>query len=293
MARTQIGQTMFKNRQVKRTAAEAQASEALDFVSSESDRMLEQRLRAAVAARKFDLRYQPIVAVTSGDVVAVEALLRWASEVGPVPASVFVPVLEATGLVNEVGPLVLAQACRDARPWVHADPGLLLTVNVSPQQLQRGFADWVLDTVSAARFPAERLCLDLLQTTFIADPTVAWSELRLLKNAGVSLFLDDFGACGSSIADLRRFSVDAVKIDPTFVSGLGQSAEDESVVAALIGLAHALGMRTVAESVETAVQLKRLEALGCDLAQGFFIMEPAKADDMTAALASSRVALAG
>ncbi|MGH8992937.1 MAG: EAL domain-containing protein [Acidimicrobiia bacterium] len=282
---------MFKSRQIKRQA-ETQASEALDFMSTESDRLLEQRLREAVAAGKFDLRYQPIISVADGQIVAVEALLRWESEVGRVPAAAFVPILEATGLVNDVGPMVMAKACREARSWIDAHPGLILTVNISPQQLQVGFADWVLGTLAATRFPADQLCLDLMQTTFIADPTVAWTELRRLKSAGVSLFLDDFGSSGSSIADLRRFSVDAVKIDPTFVSGLGNSAEDESVVEALIALAHALGMRTVAEGVETAVQLERLEALGCDLAQGFHIMEPSPASDVTAALASSRAALA-
>jgi EAL domain-containing protein (putative c-di-GMP-specific phosphodiesterase class I) len=275
---------MFKSRQVKR---QAEPSEGLDFVSSESDRMFEQRLREAVAAGKFDLRYQSIVSVATGDIVAVEALLRWESEVGRAPAASFVRMLESTGLVKDLAPVVLTQACREARPWVLAHPGVRLTVNVSPQQLEKGFADSVLGTLSATRFPAERLCLELLPTNVVADPQAAWGELRQLKSAGVSVFLDDFGSLGSSIADLRRFNVDAIKIDPAFVSGLGESVEDEAVVVALIALAHALGMQTIAEGVETAIQLQRLQALGCDLAQGYHFMEPARAADLTARLASA------
>ena len=281
---------MFKNRQAKDKAAhaaETQIPDALGSVLTESERMLEQRLREAVAGGKFDLRYQPIFSVTDGKMVAVEALLRWESEAGRMSPATFLPVLEATGLVNDVGPWVLAQACREARPWVAAHPELLLTVNVSPQQLEAGFADWVLGTLAEMSFWPEQLCLELLQTTSIADPAVAWTELRRLKSAGVHLFLDDFGSLGSSIADLRRFTVDAVKIDPGFVSGLGRSDDDEAVVTAVIALAHALGMQTVAEGVETALQLGRLQALGCDLAQGFHLMEPVRAAEVTAALAAA------
>ena len=269
---------MFKNRTaVEHAAGTAPVTTSHAVAPSAGEELLEARLRDAVAGGKFHLHYQPLVAVGTGNVVGVEALLRWESEAGRVSPATFMPVLEATGLVNDVGPWVLARACRDARTWFDAQPDLFVAVNVSPQQLEAGFADWVLGTLGATGLTPERLALELIAPAFIVDPTVAWAELRRLKAAGVRLFVDDFGALGSSIADLRRFAVDAVKIDTSFVAGLGRNAEDDAVVTGIITLAHALGMRTIAEGVETAAQLSRLQNLGCDLAQGFHIMEPVDA----------------
>ena len=245
-----------------------------DAAPSADERLLEQRLREAVANGKFHLQYQPLVSVATGDVVGLEALLRWDSDAGRVYPASFLPMLEATGLVNDVGPWVLAKACGEVRPWLESHPELFLAVNISPQQAVQGFADWVLGTLSTIGVSPDRLCLELVQPAAIADPTVAWGELRRLKSAGVRLSLDDFGALGSSIADLRRFVIDWVKIDSSFVSGLGRNADDEAVVAAIIALAHAFGLQTIAECVETKIQLECLQRLGCDLAQGFLLMEP-------------------
>jgi len=269
---------MFKNRTANEQApGTAPATTARAVAPSASEKLLEARLREAVAGGKFHLHYQPLVAVGTGNIVGVEALLRWESDTGRVAPATFIPVLEATGLVNDVGPWVLARACQDARQWFAAQSDLFVTVNVSPQQLEPGFADWVLGTLGATGLTPGRLALELIVPAFIVDPTAAWVELRRLKAAGVRLFVDDFGALGSSIADLRRFAVDAVKIDTSFVAGLGRNTEGDAVVAGIITLAHALGMRTIAEGVETAAQLDRLQGLGCDLAQGFYIEEPVDA----------------
>jgi EAL domain-containing protein (putative c-di-GMP-specific phosphodiesterase class I) len=249
------------------------------------ERLLEQRLREAVAAGKFHLQYQPLVRVSDGDVVGFEALLRWDSETGRVYPARFLPMLESSGLVHDVGPWVLAQACGDARPWLESHPELTVAVNVSPQQVEAGFAQWVLGTLSTMGVAPERLCLELIRPAFIADPAEAWSELRRLKTEGVRLSVDDFGTLGSSIADLRRFAIDWVKIDSSFVAGLGHSAEDEAAVQAIIALAHALRLQTVAEGVETKIQLERLQDLGCDLAQGFLLMEPVSASGVATLLA--------
>ena len=269
---------MFKNRTaVEQVAGTAPVPTTRAAAPRASEELLEARLREAVAGGTFHLHYQPLVAVDTGNVVGVEALLRWESETGRVAPATFIPVLEATGLVNDVGPWVLARACRDAQPWFADQADLFVAVNVSPQQLEPGFADWVLGTLGATGLTPERLALELIAPAFIVDPTAAWVELRRLKAAGVRLFVDDFGALGSSIADLRRFAVDAVKIDTSFVAGVGRDREDDAVVAGIITLAHALGMRTIAEGVETPAQLDRLQALGCDLAQGFYIKEPVEA----------------
>lgn len=247
-------------------------------VASLNGKILEDRLREAVAGHKFQLHFQPVVAVAGQRVAGVEALLRWESEVGRVTPATFLPVLEETGLINDLGPWVVAEACRQARPWIDADPHLFIAVNVSPHQLVPGFADTVLGTLSTLGFPSSALSLELVRPTNIEDPTTAWAELRRLKTDDVRIVVDDFGALGSSIADLRRFAVDAVKIDPMFVHGLGWTEEDEAVVAAVINLAHVLGLQTVAEGVETAIQADRLLALGCDLAQGFHFLEPGPAE---------------
>jgi EAL domain-containing protein (putative c-di-GMP-specific phosphodiesterase class I) len=279
---------MFKNRRTKKVPA----ATARDAAPGSNEALLEARLRDAVAGGRFHLHYQPLVAVGTGDIVGVEALLRWESDAGRVAPATFMPVLEATGLVNDVGPWVLARACRDARTWFDTEPDLFVAVNVSPQQLEPGFADWVLGTLGATGVAPARLALELIAPAFIVDPAAAWIELRRLKTAGVRLFVDDFGALGSSIADLRRFAVDAVKIDTSFVAGVGRNAEDDAVVTGIITLAHALGMRTIAEGVETADQLRHLQDLGCDLAQGFHIMEPVDAAAVAGVLQRAAVSRA-
>jgi len=235
----------------------------------------EEQVREAAEAGRFHLGYQPLVSVADGDVVGVEALLRWDSDAGPVSPARFVPVLEATGLIGPVGEWVLADACAELAARGRPDGPGLLSVNVSARQLAPGFADLVLGTLAAAGFPADRLCLELTNPAGLDDAAGAWGELRELKACGVRLFLDDFGTAGASLADLRRFVVDAVKIDASFVKGMTHHGDDGAIVAALVDLAHALGMLAVAEGVETAAQLERLRALRCDLAQGFYCGAPA------------------
>jgi len=160
-------------------------------------------------------------------------------------------------------------------------------VNVSAHQLVPGFANLVLGTLAVAAFPADRLGLELTNparldelsgdTSGARGFSAAWNELRQLKSCGVRLFIDDFGTAGASIVDLKRFAIDAVKIDGSFVKGLTHHEEDDAIVGALIGLAHSLGMQAVAEGVETAAQLEHLRALGCDLARGFHFGAPGSA----------------
>lgn len=242
--------------------------------ASANGRLLEHRLREAVADGKFHLNYQPVVSIADGRPVALEALLRWKSQTRPVTPGTFIPVLEATGLIRDIGPWILSEACREARSWLENVPDLVLAVNVSPLQLVPGFAESVLDILKITGVAPERLCLELVRPASIADPVVAWSELRGVKNLGVRLSVDDFGALGSSIADLRRFCVDTVKIDQSLVSGLVHNPDDDAIVGALIALARALRMQTIAEGVETAAQYQRLHELGCDFAQGFHLIPP-------------------
>ncbi|MGH9005316.1 MAG: EAL domain-containing protein, partial [Acidimicrobiia bacterium] len=183
-------------------------------------------------------------------------------------------------LWGEVGTWVLEEATRQAQPW--AARGLWLAVNISPQQVEAGYAQGVLSSLAATGFPPDFLCLELTGTAGLSDAALAWAELRAVKTQGVRLLIDDFGTAGSSIADLVQFRLDGVKIAPTFVAGLGSEAEAEAIVSALVGLAHALDMQTIAEGVETEAQLARLRALGCDLAQGYLFQHPGDAATIAA-----------
>jgi EAL domain-containing protein (putative c-di-GMP-specific phosphodiesterase class I) len=245
---------------------------------------LEQQVREAAEHRRFHVHYQPLFSVPDDSVIGVEALLRWDSDSGPVSPARFVPILESTGLIGPIGEWVLAEACSELGAWPRPDGPGLLCVNISAHQLVPGFANLVLGTLAASGFPADRLCLELTNPARLDDLSgetpgspgysTAWAELRQLKACGVRLFIDDFGTAGASLVDLKRFVVDAVKIDASFVKGMSHDEEDDAIVAALVGLAHTLGMLAIAEGVETGAQLERLKALGCDLAQGFHFGAP-------------------
>jgi EAL domain-containing protein (putative c-di-GMP-specific phosphodiesterase class I) len=241
---------------------------------SSEEHALVQQVREAVEHRSFHLHYQPLFSVSDRTVVGVEALLRWDGPTGRIPPSRFVPFLESTGLIATVGEEVLAEACREVAGWPHSAGSGFLTVNVSAYQLVPGFADLVVGILAETGFPSHRLCLELTNPARIANPAAAWVELRRLKGCDIRLFIDDFGTAGASIVDLKQFVIDAVKIDGSFVKGLGEQEDDDAIVTALIGLAHALGMNAIAENVETEEQLERLQDLGCDLAQGFYLGSP-------------------
>jgi EAL domain-containing protein (putative c-di-GMP-specific phosphodiesterase class I) len=252
--------------------------------AAEPSRSLEQQVREAAERGRFHVHYQPLFSVSDDAVVGVEALLRWDSDAGRVSPARFVPILESTGLIGPVGEWALAEACSELAAWPRRDGPGLLSVNISAHQLVPGFADMVLGTLAAAGFPARRLCLELTNPARLADVagsapgspgySTAWSELRQLKACDVRLFIDDFGTAGASLVDLKRFVVDAVKIDASFIKGMAHDQDDDAIVAALVGLAHALGMQAIAEGVESGAQLARLKELGCDLAQGFHFGAP-------------------
>lgn len=244
------------------------------MVPTRAERSLEQQVREAAEHRSFHVHYQPLFSVPDDAVIGVEALLRWDSDSGRIGPDRFVPILESTGLIGPVGEWVLAEACSELAAWPRPDGPGLLCVNISAHQLVPGFANMVLGTLAAAGFPADRLCLELTNPARLEDSSTAWTELRQLKVCDVRLFLDDFGTAGASLIDLKRFVVDAVKIDASFIKGMTHDEDDDAIVAALVGLAHALGMLAIAEAVETPAQLERLKALGCDLAQGFHFGAP-------------------
>ncbi len=228
-------------------------------------------LRQSIEEERFVVHYQPIVDLGSGRVASIEALVRWDHPTeGLLSPARFMPEAEATGLVVEIGTQVLRRACRDlARLRLHR-PDLRLAVNLSARQLATtDLATLVAPALAEGGIPADALTLEVTESSVIEDPDQGIATLRALRALGVSLSLDDFGTGYSSLAYLRTLPVDEVKIDRSFVATLGEDPTATALVSGIIGLAHAVGMRVVAEGIETGFHLDELRRLDCDVAQGF------------------------
>ncbi|GAB7189612.1 EAL domain-containing protein [Kineococcus sp. NUM-3379] len=240
---------------------------------------LEHSLRHALERGELHLEYQPIVELASGRVASREALLRWTrSGVGVVaPPGEFVPVAERTGQIRPLGSWVLRQACAQAAAWAAhrgggAPPGV--SVNLSVRQLNAGLLAELPAVLAQTGADPAAVCLELTETSVMTDVSASVRLLGELKAMGVQLAVDDFGTGYSSLSYLQRLPVDVLKIDRTFVDGLGSEAGDTAIVSATVRMAQALGMEVVAEGVETALQAERLLALGCDYAQGWLFGRP-------------------
>jgi diguanylate cyclase (GGDEF)-like protein len=257
---------------------------------------LEHELRQALQRGEFRVHYQPEIDLATDEIVGVEALLRWTSPTrGPVPPSQFIPVAEATGLIVPLGELVLREACRQAADWERRGllPERFVTwVNVSPRQLVgSGMTALVRDALDAAGLAPCRLGLEVTETAIVAKGVAsehARAELQRLHDWGVRLAVDDFGTGFSSLGQLRHFPVDVIKVDRTFVQGVGVDPKDAAITANVVSLAHALGLVAIAEGIESAEQLLSMRRLGCDQAQGYIFARPAPAADVEALLSDGR-----
>ncbi|PZA20938.1 hypothetical protein DMO24_12860 [Modestobacter versicolor] len=253
---------------------------------------MERRLRRAIETEDLQLHYQPVVALPSGQVTGVEALARWDdAELGRVAPDVFIPLAERTGLVVDLGRWVLHTACREAAGWPIGPSGVAPTVavNVSPVQLaQRGFIDDVTRALSDSGLAADRLCLEITETAAITDLTATAARLSQVRDLGVRLALDDFGAGHSALSLLRGLPVHLVKIDRSFIERVASDTADGVLVRLVIEAAHSLGRRVCAEGVETAEQAQQLIAMGCDSAQGWLFGRPEEASPRLTGLLTSR-----
>jgi len=240
----------------------------------------ERRLQRALEDGEFRLLYQPIVALRSGRIVGCEGLLRWDDpERGMIPPGDFLASLEETGLILPVGRWVLEEACRQASIWAGQTPSgqtpLRVTMNVSPRQIgQSDFIDDLRAALTAQSTDPSLIFLELTETSLIADPRAAWTALSAARELGVGMALDDFGTGYSSLSHLRNFDFELLKLDGSYVSGLGERPTDEAIVRHVASLARALGIATVAEGIQEAAQVDRLLEIGCELGQGFYFSEP-------------------
>ena len=249
---------------------------------------LEHELRLGLQRGEFVLHYQPEVDLENGEIVGVEALVRWNSpRRGLVPPDRFIRVAEATGLILGLGEFVLGEACTQTAQWRREGllPEKFVTwVNLSGRQLVGGgISRTVRTALEDAGLPAECLGLEVTETSLVEEGpggNRARAELQLLHEDGVRIAIDDFGTGFSSLAQLRSFPVDMIKVDRSFVQGVDEETKDAAITANLVTLAHALGVLAIAEGIESDSQLSSLRGLGCDLAQGYLFARPMPADDV-------------
>jgi diguanylate cyclase (GGDEF)-like protein/PAS domain S-box-containing protein len=235
---------------------------------------MESELRAAIEARDFEVHYQPIVELPSHDIVGFEALVRWRHATrGLVLPGEFIPLAEATGLIVPLGKLVTETACHQLRAWRDAGigrPDLTISVNASARQvIEPGFGAEVRDILLETGLEPSALELEITESLTMRETATGDGALRQLHDLGVRLAIDDFGTGFSALEYFKRFAVHGLKIDRSFVAGLGASREDTAIVTATLSFASALGLVVTAEGVEMPHQLERLEALGCHRAQGY------------------------
>jgi diguanylate cyclase (GGDEF)-like protein len=256
---------------------------------------LEQALRGALERGELSVHYQPIVDLDADELSGFEALMRWTHpQLGTVSPLQFIPIAEDTGLIVASGAWLLEEAAGQLARWRAARaeglPELHVSVNISVRQLRdSSLVGVVRDVLDRTGLPASALWLEITESGVMVDPEAALCTLRALRYLGVTLCIDDFGTGYSSLSYLRRLPARIVKIDRSFINGVGEDGDNEPIVRAVVGMAHALGQQVVAEGVETAVQRDWLRALGCDLAQGWLYGAPRPADKQLAWLDPSHL----
>ena len=276
---------LMKNGDIAMYQAKVAGKNCFRFYSRAMDqaverrRYLEQELRGAWGRGELSLLYQPIYRLADGALVGAEALLRWQHpEQGMVAPSVFIDVAEQSGLIEIIGPQVLAVACHDAVRWQTegtAADSLFVSVNVSPRQLYSGDLPQIVATVlHDTGLSPHHLHIELTETAVIGDEVQASMLLSRLRATGVKVWLDDFGTGFSALSHLRRVPVDGVKIDRSFVADMLRDPDDLTLTTAIIAMAHSLGITVVAEGVEKEGQYALLRERGCDLAQGYWLGHP-------------------
>ena len=277
--------------------AKAQGRGVLRFFSPEMSRQAKERLalqadlRVALDRNELCLHYQPQVGLSGGQIVGIEALLRWQHpERGMIPPGEFIPLAEESGMVAQSGEWVLREACRQIRQWSEAGLAPLQTaVNVSAVQLNRGhLVDSVKRALQESGIEPGQLELEITESFVIADRDQSFRSLSQLKEMGVRISIDDFGTGYSSLAYLQQLEVHKLKIDMSFVRDMTSNRGNASIVKAIIALGHSLGLEVVAEGVEEAEQASYLRSLQCDAIQGYLISRPMPAEDMAGFLASYR-----
>jgi diguanylate cyclase (GGDEF)-like protein len=259
---------------------------AIDTVSTDQ-KFIHRELPRAISANDLDLHYQPIVSSQGGRMVGVEALLRWDHATrGSIPPTTFIPVAEQMGLMGTIGAFVLRRALREAKRWPE---DLYLAVNLSPLQVRDGtIVDLVRSALVESGVLPGRLVLEITEGVLIDNPDEMVKRIKDLHGLGVRVALDDFGSGYSNLGYLQRFPLDKIKIDQSFVAGLGRSSNGGVIIQAMVALGRALGLSVLVEGVETEHQRVLLRLAGCDEMQGFLFAKPAPASAIDVLLEKAR-----
>lgn len=247
---------------------------------------LEQDLASAVRNHELVLQYQPVIDLQSGEMVSVEALIRWHHPLfGVVPPSEFIGVAEEVGLIESLGEWVFEDACAQIHRWKElaiADRVGVVAINLSRKQLSKhDLCDRLLHIAARHDVAPKSICLEITETSIMSDVKTSLAQLHSLKAAGFKLSLDDFGSGHSSLSNIHEFPIDTIKIDRTFIANMLRGRAHTALIQAVSTLAHNLNIRVVAEGVESAEQVPLLQSLDCDLAQGWFFCPPVRASEIT------------
>jgi diguanylate cyclase (GGDEF)-like protein/PAS domain S-box-containing protein len=289
-----IREAMSALRLARESAAGQTAFFAEETRSAQTERFDDEHaLRTALERGELRVAFQPKISLATDRVVGVEALVRWDHpQRGVIPPSNFIPLAEATGLIVPIGAWVLREACQQGVRWRALNGGLsapIVSVNLSARQFDSNLLTTLRTVLAETGMDPTHLCLEVTESMVMGDPEAAIGMLHQIKALGISISMDDFGTGYSSLAYLRRFPLTELKIDKSFVDGLGRDPESTAIVAAIMGMAHAMDLSVVAEGVETSAQLDALRALGCDEAQGYYYARPQAAERIDELLTKHRL----
>jgi diguanylate cyclase (GGDEF)-like protein len=279
--------TLIKQADTAMYASKDSGRNAYRFFTADMNARVQQRLqietdmRRGLIGNEFFLVYQPQIDLRTGRTMGVEALVRWRDpERGVILPAEFIPIAEESGMIHALGARVLRDACKQVQAWHVSGMQLRLSVNLSVQQLQHeGWLNVVEDALTSSGLPSQYLDLEITESMIITHPGRAVDTLVKLQQRGISITVDDFGTGYSSLSYLARLPIQSLKIDQRFVRGLEQNKSDETITQAIVALSHALGLRVIAEGVETAAQFAFLKDLGCEEAQGYLISHPMEEPD--------------
>jgi len=289
--------SLTKNADIAMYQAKEKGKNTYHFFTADMDTMAQQRLemekglRRAIDQNEFSLHYQPKINLSSGNIVGVEALLRWKSPDDGIniPPATFIPIAEESGLIVPIGTWVLETACKNGKEWHDAGfPGLIVSVNLSARQLwKRDFKKTVERILSETGFNPACLDLEITESALMRDIGHSSSVITSLKEIGVGISIDDFGTGYSSLSYLKHFKVDYLKIDQSFVRDLEADTDDMALSEAIIVMAHKLGLKVIAEGIETEGQKQLLVTAGCDQGQGYLFSRPIPPEEFERLLARS------
>ncbi|MBA3060265.1 MAG: EAL domain-containing protein [Nitrospirae bacterium] len=249
---------------------------ALEFI------LMEEHLLGAIKNEEFILYYQPYWEINTKKIAGMEALLMWQSkDLGLISPKRFIPVLEETGMIIEVGEWIFGIACRQAKEWHDKGYPVPVSINLSLVQFrQRDLADTLERIIKESGVTPQLLTIEITESAFMQDIEFTNSVIKKLKDIGVSISIDDFGTGHSSLSYLKRFPIDNLKIDISFIRDIATDPDSASIVTAIISMAHSLNLKTIAEGVETEEQWKILRLLRCHMGQGYLFSKPMPAEDV-------------